>query len=316
MTEHRDPVATAFAEELGRIAVGPATSFNGHTLFPLSWNEEHETGVLLADETEDRTVLEILENPRGPEVQTIYVRNPSEQPVLLAEGTIIRGAMQNRVVHVSVVLEPKGKAKIPVSCVERGRWHWVSKNFLPEDIAPRTLRATIQAYRTDTTKHGLQSKVWHLVSRSLKIASVHSPTEDLASLMETVRHRYGEQRKALGEWFDQQLRARSVGLMAFCNGSFAGLEVFGEPEHWKKRVPRLIDALLADWMIFAEFRPGPSGAEPDPKSVLTAVAQGARQRVEPIARSEEIDIQGDTLSGNAVLYKGKVSHLSVFASLT
>jgi hypothetical protein len=64
----------------------------------------------------------IEEIPGSASVRDLIVRNLTESPVLLVEGEEVLGAQQNRTFD-STTLVPVGEGmKIPVSCVEAGRW--------------------------------------------------------------------------------------------------------------------------------------------------------------------------------------------------
>ena len=64
----------------------------------------------------------ITELEGGASVNDLTVGNDCARPVLLYEGEEILGAQQNRVLDVSVLVAANAKTRIPVSCVERGRW--------------------------------------------------------------------------------------------------------------------------------------------------------------------------------------------------
>ena len=64
----------------------------------------------------------IKELAAGAEVGDLVVHNPLELPVLLYEGEEVQGAQQNRTVDVSVLVPAHSTLRVPVSCVEQGRW--------------------------------------------------------------------------------------------------------------------------------------------------------------------------------------------------
>src|SRR5258707_383747 len=59
----------------------------------------------------------------------LMVRNRSERLVLFLEGQELKGAKQNRILNSSVLIAAGNDARIPVSCVEQGRWHYRSRHF-------------------------------------------------------------------------------------------------------------------------------------------------------------------------------------------
>ena len=55
-------------------------------------------------------------------VNDLVVLNPTDVAVLLYEGEEVLGAQQNRTFDVSVLVPPSACLRVPVSCVEHGRW--------------------------------------------------------------------------------------------------------------------------------------------------------------------------------------------------
>src|SRR5438128_1202164 len=66
--------------------------------------------------------LRITEIGESGSVPELAVENPLEASVLLYDGVELVGAKQNRILNVSVLVDKKTTLKIPVSCVEQGRW--------------------------------------------------------------------------------------------------------------------------------------------------------------------------------------------------
>src|SRR5215218_10973887 len=55
-------------------------------------------------------------------VNDLLVSNALDVPVLLYEGEEVLGAQQNRTFDVSALVAPRSALRVPVSCVEAGRW--------------------------------------------------------------------------------------------------------------------------------------------------------------------------------------------------
>src|SRR6185295_2230898 len=66
--------------------------------------------------------VELRELDSGASVNDLMVFNPLDVPVLFCEGEAVRGAQQDRTLDVSVLVPARSRVKVPVSCVEHGRW--------------------------------------------------------------------------------------------------------------------------------------------------------------------------------------------------
>ena len=62
-------------------------------------------------------------------VPELAVDNPLDSDVLLYDGEELLGAKQNRILNVTVLVGARSKTRIPVSCVEEGRWSSRSAQF-------------------------------------------------------------------------------------------------------------------------------------------------------------------------------------------
>ncbi len=76
-------------------------------------------------------VTEISQSGSVPELQ---VENKLDVRVFLMDGQELVGAKQNRILNTDVLVPASSTLKIPVSCVEQGRWHHVSQAFLQRQV--------------------------------------------------------------------------------------------------------------------------------------------------------------------------------------
>jgi hypothetical protein len=141
-------------------------------------------------------LIEVKEISEGGSVNELLVLNHSGKLVLLMDGDILDGAKQNRVLNTSVLLAPQSKTKIPVSCVESGRWDYKSSNFQPTDyVAPANLRAnksmkvsinleSLQGHQSD------QREVWDNVAAYSTSLGVSSGTSNLSDVFDGSQNSY------------------------------------------------------------------------------------------------------------------------------
>jgi hypothetical protein len=71
----------------------------------------------------------VTEVDAGGAVPELLARNPLDANVLLYDGEELVGAKQNRILNVTVLLPGVSETRIPVSCVEEGRWSARSAAF-------------------------------------------------------------------------------------------------------------------------------------------------------------------------------------------
>jgi ARG and Rhodanese-Phosphatase-superfamily-associated Protein domain len=77
------------------------------------------------------TVEEVSE---GGSVPDLLVTNLGGSRVLFLEGEELRGAKRNRVLNTSVLVAAHSKTRIPVRCVEQGRWRYRSRHFVSDEL--------------------------------------------------------------------------------------------------------------------------------------------------------------------------------------
>ena len=151
------------------IRVGQAIRHESLSVFPLFTEAGRQPDYLLSDEAIRSGTVVVEEVSEGGSVPELLVENRGDSRVLFLEGEELVGAKQNRVLNTSVLLSPKSKTKIPVSCVERGRWSYLSKHFGSAGRhSSSKLRHTLKETVYDSLKSGSghrsdQGKVWQEV---------------------------------------------------------------------------------------------------------------------------------------------------------
>src|SRR5262245_55119891 len=111
---------------LERITIGEPGTSCGLQVFPLAHPNRHDPEYVLIDDLLTSGKAEIAEHGTVP---TIRVLNRSDADVLILDGMELRGAKQNRMVNVTIVVGKHMETEIPVSCVEQGRWSYRSTGF-------------------------------------------------------------------------------------------------------------------------------------------------------------------------------------------
>lgn len=103
------------------VELGPAVTVGALALHPLMADSVDTPPYLTGPEASAAGLLLISEQT-PPVVSCLLITNLADVPILLAEGETLLGGDQDRTMNVTVLCPPGRVTKVPVSCVEAGRW--------------------------------------------------------------------------------------------------------------------------------------------------------------------------------------------------
>jgi hypothetical protein len=192
-------------------------------------------------------------------VNDVLITNASDQGVLLYEGELIAGAQQNRTIDQPVLIPAGAQIKIPVSCVEHGRWD-AERHAEPFIVAPhaadpelrRTKRATANRRSTSGDEpRPEQHEVWHEIEQRLECHGVTSASAAFTDLFDAKRASLDELKRPIRPIDGQQ------GAVVEIAGQPVALDLVSRPETFADLLPRLLDgyALQALQTLNADVPP-------------------------------------------------------------
>ncbi len=111
---------------LPKLRVGDPLRHEALSVFPLFSETTGGVDYRLSDAALADESLLVEEVSEGGSVSDLLVENKGDLRVLFLEGEELVGAKQNRILNTSVLVAAHTKIKIPVSCVEQGRWGYKS----------------------------------------------------------------------------------------------------------------------------------------------------------------------------------------------
>src|SRR5213593_1707983 len=103
------------------IQLGDAVEHRGIVIVPLFPRTDPRADYLTLDEAIPLG-FHVTELDAAGSVPELLAKNPLDENVLLYDGEELLGAKQNRILNVSVLVAAQSETRIPVSCVEEGRW--------------------------------------------------------------------------------------------------------------------------------------------------------------------------------------------------
>jgi hypothetical protein len=228
------------------VRIGDPIRHEALTVFPLFSTPDEAVEYVLADEAIGSGAVTVEEVSEGGSVPNLLVSNTGETRVLFLEGEELRGAKQNRVLNTTVLVAAHSTIKIPVSCVEQGRWRYRSRSFssggshsssklrrhLKESVA-QSLKAG-QGHTSD------QMAVWREVGRQMASLGSSSETAAMADTYESHQGRLSEFRETL------KYVEGASGVAVAVGPQVVAVDVFDRPSTCRKVWDRLLSGVVMD----------------------------------------------------------------------
>ncbi len=260
MTQQEPTKARTLAKVVATLEVAEVIGHRNLTLAPLRGEGRRRLDYILAAEAISDGTLTVTEVDESGSVPELLAVNSGEKMILLLDGEELIGAKQNRILNTTVLLRPKSRTKIPVSCVEQGRWHHVSHEFASGNYSPSSLRAKKSRCVTANLRQGGpaesdQGEVWDDVQRCIASAGAPAPTMALRDVVEHGRDSFDQYVAALPYPED------ACGVIVAIDGTFVAADVFDRPDTLARIWPRLVTGYAMDAIGHGENKPGSFSAK-------------------------------------------------------
>jgi len=300
------------ADTLSRLRVEAGTVHKNLAVFPLIAEAQHEPDYLTLDEALARKVARVTEVSESGSVPELFFDNGSSDPILLVDGEELVGAKQNRILNLSLLIGGNRKVKIPVSCVEQGRWSYRSREF---GSAGRNLFAKARAAKAaDVTVSMLRSgerrsdqgRVWEQVTAKMTALACESPTAAMADVYEQRQSKLDSYAGAFKPVSGQ------VGAIFAIDGRITGIELFDSEKTFAKFLQKLVGSYALD-AIESTGRARAKATLDDARAFVDRVKAAATASYPSTDLGEDIRFD-QAVAGGALVHEGRVVHLSALAS--
>jgi len=298
------------SEILERVTIGSAQSDANLTLFPLLGGSGRQPDYATLDEAIRGGWLEVGEVSVGGSVPELKVVNSGDRAVLLMDGEELRGAKQNRVLNLTILV-PAGQTMIvPVSCVEQGRWATQSaamqstKDALYARAKLSKMLSVSRSYRRTSRPTSDQMGLWSEIACKVQDMGVDSPTGAVRDVFESASGRLDDYLGAFNVIEGQ------TGAMFAIGGSLIGFELFEHPDVLKKLFEKVVRSYALD--AFSGDQGGGGLSKQSVEGFLAEVAAGQVQTFPAVGSGEDLRISGPRITGAALADGGHVVHLCAF----
>ena len=307
-----EPRGGALRPFVETVRAGEPVSHLNLTLVPLRGGGGRRLDYIMAAEAIAAGTLTITEVGESGTVPELLAVNEGEQNVLLLDGEELLGAKQNRILNTTVMLPGRSKTRIPVSCVERGRWRQVSRQFStgshsPSDLRRRKSRDVSRSYRHVGSARSDQAAVWCDVARIVHHSDTLSDTEAMHHVVEQRRDVIGPYLEAL------RYPEGACGVVVALHGRFVAMDLFDRASTLQQIWQRLVTGYTMDAII----------DRPEERADRPFTANGASALLERLAEIEcsafgsvglgrDWRFEAPDTLGQALIADGACIHLSAF----
>jgi hypothetical protein len=241
-------------------------------------------------------------------VPDVLAWNPTAANVLVCDGEELVGAKQNRIPNVSVLVAAGSTVRIPVSCVEQGRWSRGSGDFsaAAHTAYPELRRRKAERLAAAPLRRGVaQDEVWSAVAeKSIRLRS-YSPTGAQAHLFASRGRELGELRGAFA------LEPGQTGALVSLGSDVLCLDYVSRPEAFARLYPKLLDGYLLDAIERLDYAPTGAGRL---ESFVGSVLEAPRRREPSVGLGEDVRIAAKGLVGSGLELDGELVQLSAYST--
>lgn len=293
---------------LEHAAVGAPVTRAGVSLFPV-YLFQPSGGSLLASSPATVEISEADEES----VPTVTVTSTADEPVLLVEGETVAGGLQQRCLNVSVLVAPRARLEVPVSCVEAGRWGGSSKfSGTSGQTSRRVRRAKAEGVhhnvRRTGDKRSDQGAVWASVDRELDRLDVTAPTRNFADT-DALFDRDGSLNAALEDLVTLGALPGQCGVVISQGSRVVAAELLATPALFAARWQATVRAAMVDAPDDPRGRPSASRA----LRFLRRIGRASAVEADGVGLGRERHVRSKRLVGQVLTWQDTIVHASAFA---
>ena len=258
----------------------------------------------------DMGLVEITELNEEGSVNEVKVINNAVTPLLLLDGEEIIGSKQNRIVNTTIIIPAKSEKIIPVSCTEKGRWHYKSSKFhYSNHMATSRVRrdkqiSVNQSLRNDNSFRSKQSEVWDniaLTEDNLKVNSKSSALYDS----------YVQRGSDIDEYKSKfRLDENQNGIIVYINGELVGFEIIYNSKRYGEYHSKLLESYIID-AIGKENEESVMG-DLNKDELFNKIKESERESYDSVGLGVDYRLEDEEFTGSVMIYDDNLVNASFF----
>ena len=287
---------------LEKLVISRPITYKNLKIFPLTKSFMPIASFTTLDEAMNKDWLTIREIGSG-DVNFVELRNTGNKTVLILTGEMISGAKQDRMLKDDVLIPPKSKwVRVPVYCVEHGRWVTVSTAFKSSGlVVPNALRQRARISES-------QAEVWEEIASSQDQLGISSTTGTALANYEDA-----ETKKKVAEYTQHfaklpRLTKNVVGVCVTTGNRIVCLDVFVNNDLLMKYWSKLLKSYVMDAIHETES----TIHENDVRALLEALVHARKVSIGTPGLGDLFKIETDFGKGSALILQTQLVHMDFF----
>lgn len=255
----------------------------------------------------------VLAELEEAQVNDLWAENPLDVTVLLFDGEVVQGSLQDRVPDASVLIGSGMGAEIPVVCVEEGRWEEDSQ-VEPFAASLNAMAPSLRAIKNGCVRTALaegldaradQEEVWARIAVLLDDFEVESSTG-------AMRDAYAGHGERLLE-LESGVRRHDgqVGALVCLRGRPVVLDYVSRAEVWAALWRPLLRGYCLDALSCGDQGPRVSAATAE--EFLAAADATTAVRHDTVGTGDLLTLTSERAAGTGLIYGRELIQASVFA---
>ena len=300
-------------QTLDTLSLGDPSTFRNLTVFALRADTGFERDYLGLGEAVRTRVARVSEISHGGSVPELMIENTGAKPVLILEGEELVGAKQNRTANVTILV-PAGKSlRIPVTCVESGRWAYRGAELEPSQQlhfarGRMSKMASVDAsVRATGSRHADQSRVWDDIALKSVRMHVSAPTSAMSEVFEAHRGRLDDYVEAF------EASPNQLGAVFAIGDRVEGLELFDCSETLAEMLPKLVRSHAIDALERTASR-GDAPNEDEALGFIESLRQAEFDTYPAVGAGTEVRLQTREIVAAGLATDERLVHLAAFAT--
>lgn len=303
--------------------LGAGGSFENMTVFELLRPKNGGPEYITLREAIERGVFSVTEVSEGGSVPELMVANKGEVAVLLLDGEEVRGAKQNRILNTTILVGPKSAIRVPVSCVEHGRWTYQERQFkesgnvMHREMRAKNVQRVNASLASERQFRSDQGEIWDDVAMLACELNVPSST---GAMRDVYLAKDADLDGCLRSF---RLAEGQKGVLVFIDGRPVGLDFVSRAQAFAGLFPKLIKSYAMEAMLLAERHKAGRGTGDAGKALARPTADEARAFLKRAAACDEKKYEsvglgwayryaGPEIVGSALAFNDSVVHMAFF----